>query len=1016
MAVEWHTRPPPDKQTDKRVARGRPAGVGTITYGLAAARLFDNGYLPIPIRTGTKVPALTRWSTVPIDIGAVDTWSTKFSDCGIGLRTGDLVGLDIDLLDADLAHEVAHKAEQTLGVTLVRVGLWPKRLLLYRTDAPFAKMQVPGIEVLGSGQQFVAFGVHPDTGRTYSWPTGDTPLDIALTDLPSVTCDQLRTFLGEASAALPSRSSTPSRSRGSPPQPNQPVRVDGLVIDGRDAWLSTIAFHAVHDALDVGLAPDAEAVSLQVWDRFVGSTDLSRARKGSQRPYRQGDARKKVNDKLRLLRSGLLPPRSTDTPEPVNTPVGRSVAAARGELDAFLANACDRIEAWHSGEEAEPAPQIGLRATVGLGKSSAARRHLLALRERLRAAGLPHRIAVFTPSHALAEECAAEWRQTGVTVAVLRGYEMRHPTRGEPMCRDVEAVRLALTAGLDVSNTVCRDKLNRACQFHDTCLKQENRREVAAADVVIAPYDALFTGFSSEPGTFALLLIDEGCWARAMTENRELKVETLAEQSISGRKGGSSKLAAAASAADLLDLRHTLMKALMATGPGAVRKGDLVAGGLTVEHCRRAAGLEYARRRDPGLYPGMSREERPVATAIAAQNQMATRLGGLFNIFGDILEGNDNRGQVRILPPDPKTGLHDLLITGMHVIHPNLRSKPVLHLDATLRPEIARRVLPTLDVEKIDASTPHMSLRLVTGRFGKSALIEDSRATGEDNARRRRHLAEVVDYVRWHALRVAPGRTLVITYQSAEAAFAGIPNVETAHFNAIAGLDAWCDVAQIILVGRPLPASEDINHLVGGFFGKEVAGGYGFSRRAVHMRDGSSRPVRVIAHGDPAGELLRSAICDDELIQAIGRGRGVNRTAQTPLEVQVLADVALPLVHAVVTSWDLAAPDLMQKMLLAGVAVDSPGDAAALHPALFGSEKQAQKAFERAGFKRHSSYKDPIREMSLKLASYRRPGRGRSWQRAWWLPGLIGEDEARALIERTLGGLAEWRRLGSVAD
>ena len=70
-----------------------------------------------------------------------------------------------------------------------------------------------------------------------------------------------------------------------------------------------------------------------------------------------------------------------------------------------------------------------------------------------------------------------------------------------------------------------------------------------------------------------------------------------------------------------------------------------------------------------------------------------------------------------------------------------------------------------------------------------------------------------------------------------------------------------------------------------------------------------------------------------KLEQAVGRGRGVNRTADNPLEVHVLADVALPLVHDQVLAWETVAPDLVQRMLLAGMAVDSPSDAAALHPA-----------------------------------------------------------------------------------
>ena len=111
----------------------------------------------------------------------------------------------------------------------------------------------------------------------------------------------------------------------------------------------------------------------------------------------------------------------------------------------------------------------------------------------------------------------------------------------------------------------------------------------------------------------------------------------------------------------------------------------------------------------------------------------------------------------------------------------------------------------------------------------------------------------------------------------------------------------------------------------------------------------SGRAIRVIAHSSPEGDLLRATICDDELIQSIGRGRGINRGPQDPLEVHVLADVALPLVHDSVVAWSTVKPDVVQEMLLEGIAVDSPADACLLHPEMFGTEKQAQKAFERAG-------------------------------------------------------------------
>lgn len=152
--------------------------------------------------------------------------------------------------------------------------------------------------------------------------------------------------------------------------------------------------------------------------------------------------------------------------------------------------------------------------------------------------------------------------------------------------------------------------------------------------------------------------------------------------------------------------------------------------------------------------------------------------------------------------------------------------------------------------------------------------------------------------------------------------------------------------------------------------------------------------------------MLRAAICDDEVSQAIGRGRGVNRTAANPLEVHVLADLALPLLHDQVSCWDIEAPDVLQRMLLAGLAVDSPTDAAAVHPLLFSSSEQAKSSFRRA-FKGQIPIRDLYREMTLKSAAYRRPGKGRGWQRAWWIDGSA--EEAKAALEHAVGPLAEWR-------
>ncbi|WP_245866856.1 bifunctional DNA primase/polymerase [Oceaniglobus roseus] len=990
------------------MASGRPAGAGHVIYGDAALQLLDHGYEPIPLKPGQKVPALSRWSSVAIDESTVEGWCVTHGTSGIGLRTGALVAVDIDSLDPDRAHAVQALAIRRFGATLMRVGQWPKRLLLYRTEVPFTKMKVGEVEILGRGQQFVAFGIHPGTQRPYGWPNGETPLEVPLDALPVINREAAAAFLAETGPAEPLRTG-PRRcgGGGGSKGTGSPVRdVEGRVIDGRDDWLSRIAFHAVHDALDVGEALDPSRLADRVWSRFTETADLTRPRQDGGAAYDLADALRKVRDKLRLAGQRRLPNRGGDVPEPAFQVPDQSVEAARSALADVVARFCEEVLAWHGGSAAQP-PMLGILATVGLGKSHASREQLLALAAVLRARGLPHRMLVFTASHALAEETAAAWTAASASVAVLRGYERKDPATGVPLCKDLEAVRASLAAGLKVRDSACSASDDSRCQHFATCLKQQNLRDVAAADVVVAPYDALFSGLAFERDDVALLLIDEGCWARAIERRQDICVEDLASESVAGMGGDRIGRGPVGAMADLVVWRTRLAAALAANGPGPVSRSALVGAGLSAETCRDAAGLERWRLQDTGLAPGLKGNARQAALSMAVANARILSLASLWQALARFLSASGSHsGQLRIGEPDG-TGRHPVHLSRVQELHDSLRGKPILHLDATMRPDLVHTVLPRLDIARIEAAAPHMQVRQVAGSFGKSMLCPAPGLEPDEVARRANRLQECVDYVHWHARRVSPGRVLVVTYQSIEQAFAGIPNVETAHFNAVAGLDRYKDVALLIVIGRPLAPSRELEALVGAYFGHVPEGRYRKDLAGIRMTSGQTRGLVVLRHEDDLAETLRAAICDDELIQVIGRGRGVNRTAQDPLEVHVLADVALPLAIDRLTAWDVERPDVVQRMLLAGIAVDSPADAAALHPELFSDEKQAQKAFERAVFKRQNPMYTSYREMSLKSAAYRRAGRGRSWQRAWWIEGAA--EEVRARLQHVLGELAEWR-------
>jgi Primase C terminal 2 (PriCT-2)/Bifunctional DNA primase/polymerase, N-terminal/Protein of unknown function (DUF3987) len=178
------------------------------------ARLVDNGYPILPIMPGTKKPGQfkggawrdyrgwTKHGTRPTSEHELIVWSA-WPDAGIGIPTGTVIGVDIDVRDNQIASRLEQLAREVLGDTpAVRFGLPPKRLLVYRTAEPLSGMKAHPIEVLGLGQQFVAFADHPETRRSYEWPQ-ESPADLPAEGLPLVDEAMVRAFLDQAQALVP---------------------------------------------------------------------------------------------------------------------------------------------------------------------------------------------------------------------------------------------------------------------------------------------------------------------------------------------------------------------------------------------------------------------------------------------------------------------------------------------------------------------------------------------------------------------------------------------------------------------------------------------------------------------------------------------------------------------------------------------------------------------------------------------------------------------------------------------
>lgn len=236
------------------------------TFRTSGRDLIGKGYLVVPIQPNEKRPkaGLTEWQNLRLGVGDL----ARYAECGTGIMTAvganPIVAIDIDVLYAPLVDEFVAWCLANLGPAPARVGMAPKTLLVYRASEPgwtkahsdvFSDMfdDRHQLEVLGRGNQFVAYHVHPDTERPYKWmqepPNAST--------LTTITIEQVvaavRVFSEMALRhGLTVRSSQPDGSVGSAPAvpKERTPRADddffgrvndaAMTIDAMDRWVPAL--------------------------------------------------------------------------------------------------------------------------------------------------------------------------------------------------------------------------------------------------------------------------------------------------------------------------------------------------------------------------------------------------------------------------------------------------------------------------------------------------------------------------------------------------------------------------------------------------------------------------------------------------------------------------------------------------------------------------------------------------------------------------------------------------------
>lgn len=139
-----------------------------------ASALRANGFEPVPIKPGTKQPAVSGWQRGGIEVGA---WGSS-NGIGVLCGPGDLVAIDVDTDDPEVLQAIASvlppdcpRKRGSKGLTFfVRAKVVKKAQLPVALIFNDGECAVRHVEVLTHGQQtLLPPSKHPDTGRPYEW-------------------------------------------------------------------------------------------------------------------------------------------------------------------------------------------------------------------------------------------------------------------------------------------------------------------------------------------------------------------------------------------------------------------------------------------------------------------------------------------------------------------------------------------------------------------------------------------------------------------------------------------------------------------------------------------------------------------------------------------------------------------------------------------------------------------------------------------------------------------------------
>jgi putative DNA primase/helicase len=715
--------------------------------------------------------------------------------------------------------------------------------------------------------------------------------------------------------------------------------------------------------------------------------------------------------------------RVANTQRPVISQLLVSLQQARETLSKRVAEFGDAVLSWQKPEtkeafEENSPPVHAISVTLGTGKTQAVLEEAARILSELRDRKDSSPVVIAAPEHKLSTQIAARFKQLpeakGLAVRVWRGREASLPggKDDERMCAEWETVRKASSVHADIDKEVCAE-----CPLMDNCRYLAQREQYA--DLWVVAHPMIFNYAPAPLRNAAALIVDESPWQAGLigVEGHGIHVPLdwldqgyLPLPQGDGPGGG----------ARLQDIRSRMQRAM--TGlktPGYVTRSTLEKVGFDSETGANASKLEWMRKHKKGPW-----KEREI-------NKTLTPMTRMWRAVDDLMNATSGATSGRLYFGRNTDGVWTVRVTGRRHIHTDWCC-PTLLVDASLDEELVKPYWPQLKVTaQINVATPHMKVVQTIDKAFSKAMLEPLKplkeaalpeeaakrvAANQKRAKSRERVATFIDKVS----RLRPGKTVVISNKGIVQSLQLQPKIPTMWFNAVAGHDEHRDARTIFIIGRAMPRPEDVERMAGALTGHAPIEVAKYARTDVWRQQAAKNgyvPVAGVAerHPDPIAERIRARIAEGEVLQSIGRGRGVSRTAEDPLLAIVLSDVMLPIpVDAFISSEMVTKPSLQDQMLaLGGIAFEDAAAAAQAYPQL-GSVSSLTKALQRNSDEGQSKWTIWYRNISYQnvqmLAQgeatvvYRRSGPSYRLSRA--VVDLAKVPDPKAKLEHLFGSLA----------